>query len=657
MKTCSTLALLFVSAHLAMAQGPSTCRAAIVAQDLRDGSLAELLGDVTLECSGGGAGRLDVLVLADSPFANRDYSPEIDPAWGLTDALLLAGDPAPDKQVPCVLANSNATCSATGGFNVFQGRRLQDNLIAFQSIPYSGERLRIVNLRASVLKQAPGLHLLVYSGGRAINVTNGTLTLPSVQARPSVAVQLADGSPAGASGLVLARSQLPLGDPDALRTFQVKVTESSANGFRRRNLGANSADPGFLVSQASPGAVYGTETGFYNAAFPDRYGLNSTSLADSGTRIKVEFTDIPRGLLVWATVRDTSTAGTPVKALLTYGNPDGSGSFSRVSPLVSNYSSLFIENGTATAIWEVVSADPARIEALVFSFAVSALDGSPALGTANMRISLAPNGPAGAYPSFAPSATKVAAFKIANAAETPPLIVVSAATLTGPNVSPDSIATAMGTGLADSPLAAVGAPVATLGDVTVSVTDSTGTESRALLYFAGPTQVNFVVPSGLAPGPALIRILRKGVLAASGSVTIEPVAPGLFSADGDPASVASGVVLRIGESALPPAPLAQVTGGQWAPADITFGAEGDLVYLSLYGTGLRYRSSIENVTAVIGGQSVPVVYAAAGTAGSGMDQVNLGPIPAFRFRGKGDLTVRLSVDAKPTNELKIRFGQ
>ena len=618
--------------------------------------MAELLGDVTLDCSGGGAGRLDVLVLSDTSFANRDLSPDIDPAWGLTDALMLSGDPAPEKQLPCVLASSNATCAASGGFNVFQGRRLQDNLIAFQSIPYDGSRLRIVNLRAPVLKAAPSLQLLVYSGGRALSVAGSKLGLPALQAPPSIAIQLPDGSAVGIAGLVVARSQLPLGDPNPLRSFQVKVTESSANVFRRRNVGTNAADPGFVGNQATPGASYGTETGFYNAAFTDQYGLSTAGLAASGTRIRIEFSGIPASVLVWAALRDVAANGTPVKALLTYANRDGSGSFSRVSSQAGAYSQLYVENGVAVATWEVVSADPARVENLVFSFALSALDGSPGLGAATVRVSLAPNGPEGAYPSFSSATDKLPAFKIANAIDTPLLSVVSAATLSGPSVSPDSIASIIGSSLADGPVAAAGLPVATLSDVNVSLVDSTGSELPALLYYVSPAQVNFVVPAGVAPGPALVRVLRKGAVAASGTVAIDAVAPGLFSADGDPAGLASGLALRIGNSATEPSVLAGLSGSQWSPVAVTFGDAAELIYLSLYGTGLRYRSSVENVTATIGGLPVPVLYANTGTAGPGIDQVNLGPLPAAAFRGKGDVTLSLSVDGKPTNSLKVRFG-
>jgi len=61
----------------------------------------------------------------------------------------------------------------------------------------------------------------------------------------------------------------------------------------------------------------------------------------------------------------------------------------------------------------------------------------------------------------------------------------------------------------------------------------------------------------------------------------------------------------------------------------------DQVFLVLYGTGIRHRSSDAAVTATVNGISVPVQSAAQGTY-PGLDQVNLAlPRGAHRNPGTG----------------------
>jgi uncharacterized protein (TIGR03437 family) len=74
------------------------------------------------------------------------------------------------------------------------------------------------------------------------------------------------------------------------------------------------------------------------------------------------------------------------------------------------------------------------------------------------------------------------------------------------------------------------------------------------------------------------------------------------------------------------------------------------VYLSLYGTGIRNRSSLAGVTVTIDGISVPVLYAGPQQT-EGLDQVNV--LLILSLRGGGLSNVVLSVDGQTSNAVTI----
>src|SRR6476660_6693973 len=97
-------------------------------------------------------------------------------------------------------------------------------------------------------------------------------------------------------------------------------------------------------------------------------------------------------------------------------------------------------------------------------------------------------------------------------------------------IAPDSMVTAMGAGLATQEVKG-GMPLqTTLGGVSVQVTDSAGSARLASLYYVSPRQIGYVLPAGTAPGMATVNILPSGP---SAQAQVQPVAPALFSANGD----------------------------------------------------------------------------------------------------------------------------
>lgn len=239
---------------------------------------------------------------------------------------------------------------------------------------------------------------------------------------------------------------------------------------------------------------------------------------------------------------------------------------------------------------------------------------------------------------------------------------VNAASYSGLQLAPDSIVAAFGIALATTTLSAPGAGgfsgtnlPTELGGTTVRVRDSLNVERLAQIFFVSPGQVNYIMPTGTANGRAVITITSGNGSTAFGAVQIGNVGPGLFSANSNGTGVASAQILRVKpDNTQIYEDVAQYDAGQgrYVPVPISFG--GDTLYLILYGTGIRYRSSLAAVSATVGSTSRPVLYAGAQGTFIGEDQINLGPL-STSLAGSGVVNVSLVVDGLATNTVQIQF--
>lgn len=237
-------------------------------------------------------------------------------------------------------------------------------------------------------------------------------------------------------------------------------------------------------------------------------------------------------------------------------------------------------------------------------------------------------------------------------ASTNSLSAVSAASFSGAELASESIAAAFGAGLANSTESASGVPLpTTLGGVSVKVKDSLGVERNAPLFFVSPTQINFQVPPGTAAGAAAI-----SAGSGAGVLQITNVAPGMFSANASGSGLAAALALRIkadGSQSYEPVGRFDSALGRYVAAPIDLGAATDQLFLLLFGTGWRLRSSLSGVSATIGGTAAEVLFAGAQGDFVGLDQINL-RLPQS-LRGRGDVTISLNVDGKTANQVSVNI--
>jgi uncharacterized protein (TIGR03437 family) len=416
-----------------------------------------------------------------------------------------------------------------------------------------------------------------------------------------------------------------------------------------------------------PGWRYGTESGFYNPDVNSTTGIESAGLADSGTRLRVVFKNVPRNVTLWASTRDVQPgtsryATAEARAILTDSDAKGVGAFSTATTRIPGFAPIGVSaDGYATAVWEVVSSDPDVVEEISFAIAVSSKDGPATLGTATAFGSLAPNfdtpyaaGSAGSapLPRFTGISGQVVAFTVSAASQSPRLTVVSGASY-DTSIAPAAIATAFGANLSVTTEAASGELSTSLGGTSLSVIDAAGNRSSALLLAVAPGQVNFLLDPATRTGPAVVNVVRGGKVVASGTTTVDRVAPALFSADGRGAGPALGDVLQIGSND------SSFSVGAWDPekrqwvaSPIDLGREGDLVYLLLYGTGMRGRTSLSEVSVQIGGSPVPVIFAGPQNSYPGLDQMNVGPLPRS-LRGLGQTEIVVKIAGKESNRVAV----
>jgi len=233
---------------------------------------------------------------------------------------------------------------------------------------------------------------------------------------------------------------------------------------------------------------------------------------------------------------------------------------------------------------------------------------------------------------------------------------VSAASFTAAaGLAPESITAGFGSSLSSGVVVAPSVPLpTTLGGVSLKLIDSAGMERLAPLFYVSPSQINYLIPPGASNGPAAVMVINGAVPIASGVSQISNVAPGLFSADSSGQGPPAAVALRVkagGAQSFEPVAQFDSAQNRFVPAPIDLGPATDQVFLVLYGTGLRFRSSLSAVNCAIGATGNEVVFAGAAPLFVGVDQVNVRL--SRSLIGRGAVDVALSVDGKFANTVRI----
>jgi uncharacterized protein (TIGR03437 family) len=238
-----------------------------------------------------------------------------------------------------------------------------------------------------------------------------------------------------------------------------------------------------------------------------------------------------------------------------------------------------------------------------------------------------------------------------------PGVAVSAASFQQLPMAPASIISFFSRNLSATQAGATTLPLPdTLGATTIKISDSSGAQYPVPMYFVSPGMVNCYLPDQLASGSANMSVYRDGFLVASGTLMIQPVAPSIFTANASGSGVPAATYVQvIGGTTTATSYAFQCTGGigTCAAAPISLSTPNSQTYVTLYGTGLRNRSSLNGVVATAGGKTLSVQYAGAQGPDAGLDQINL--LIPNSLAGSGLVTISLTVDGKTANSVQLLF--
>jgi uncharacterized protein (TIGR03437 family) len=229
-------------------------------------------------------------------------------------------------------------------------------------------------------------------------------------------------------------------------------------------------------------------------------------------------------------------------------------------------------------------------------------------------------------------------FHPVNVGSAPPVVATSAASFLASPLAAGSIATLWSTGLLAGP---------------VSVADANSVSRLAQVFYTSPTQINFQIPPGTAPGPATVTVVSLDGVSAPTSATaqIVTVSPGIFQLNST--ALAAAQVLWV------PPDRPQTTGQVYqldasnnvTPLPIDVDPSKGAVYLSVFGTGI---ANAQTVSVTVGGQPVPVTYFGAQGYSNpyGLDQVDIGPLPPS-LAGRGRVNIILTADGQTANPVEV----
>lgn len=215
-----------------------------------------------------------------------------------------------------------------------------------------------------------------------------------------------------------------------------------------------------------------------------------------------------------------------------------------------------------------------------------------------------------------------------------------------PIIAPTSYASVYGTNLPVQ-TASAGAPYpVTLGGGSLSITDSSGATYQPTLVYVSPSQINFILPDGVATGTAHLTLNSANGSVNLGTPQIASVSPGLFSLSGTGDGIAAALAVDSQHNSVPVFSCG-ANGCEATPINVS----GNPIYVSLYGTGIRGAPSGQ-VSVLLDGVSVPATFAGAQGTDPGLDQVNF-VLPAS-LAGQGVVEVQVAAAGVTSNVVTIQ---
>lgn len=456
--------LMFGAAASANAQPAFSCNSnAGVPPIVRAEGLTELVGDLILNCTGGNPTALGAQVprVNFQIFLNTNVTSRLlnDP-W--SEALLMIDEPtgtdANGGNLRYCTTNGGCAMTGVGGqaggvnylngdsqnplpANVFQARQSGANQLVWLGVPIdppgttTTRIIRITNVRAnanqlgvsSTLIPTQIVMFVSATSTTSIPINNPQQTVAFIQ--PGLSFGIRTNTSLSFLQCVSINRTAATDSSQSLATMRsvLRFTEGFASSFKRRNIAYTNADESPVpLPQNTPNNNFFTESGFYNPFVVS--GTNNTSgltsnvtqagLASQGTRLMARFTNVPAGVVLFASiygVGSSSDAGPNGTALInssrTAANSNlrlvstdamGGGSFSAVS--ATNSSSIVVggiptapitlSNGAGMAVWEVMTSNPFTVDTfevgIAVSFAANTSNNLPGIGTASVAGSFAP---------------------------------------------------------------------------------------------------------------------------------------------------------------------------------------------------------------------------------------------------------------------------
>jgi uncharacterized protein (TIGR03437 family) len=200
-------------------------------------------------------------------------------------------------------------------------------------------------------------------------------------------------------------------------------------------------------------------------------------------------------------------------------------------------------------------------------------------------------------------------------------------------LAPDQIAVARGANLALDSLRAKRLPDGTfpltLGGASLSVNGRS-----AQLFYASPTQINFLVPAETETGTAQIVARNHDGYESRAAVSVLRAAPGIFTERGD----GSGAAIALDAETFKRSP--------FDPLDSSNG----LRRLTIFSTGVRHAQS---VVVTIGGRELALAGVFPSPDLPGLDEIHV--LLARSLAGAGIVTLVVRADARESNPTTLAF--